>query len=139
MTMMKCNVHLSTWLYAGKLTKRDRDTLVNLYDLNPHHLLSTGSIKVRFDYPLGHPVEFESGPGPIAITDFITFVAKTYAQIYREEDETSKVPAGQAAPHLLNRNTTDGRYGIWGHSMGDLYLEGFELGKDGTWTLLMGS
>jgi hypothetical protein len=41
--------------------------------------------------------------------------------MYAEEDETSGGNPGHI-PGMLNRNTSEGKYGIWGHDIGDLLL-----------------
>lgn len=138
---MKCNIHLGTWLDqldGRKRPLRETKLLLDLGELDPNKLISQDAITVLFDYPLDRAVIFEC-PGPVTVKDLITFVARTYEHIYKEEDRSASAPAGQAAPGLLNRGTTDGRYGIWGHSLGDLFLEGFELGEDGVWDLHIGS
>ncbi len=47
---------------------------------------------------------------------------ETYARIYREEDET--MPAGPHSTYILNRNTTNGIHGIWGHTLEQLLVWG---------------
>ena len=130
---MRCNVHLASWLKDGRL----RSKFDHLDDVNLDDVLSQVKIKVRVDYPLNNPAVFELA-GPVTVKAFISFVAQTYQRIYREEQETSTVEAG-LVPGMLNRNHTDGRYGIWGHVLGDLYLEGANLGDDGVWDLRLGS
>lgn len=49
-------------------------------------------------------------------------IAATYQRIYQEEEERSDVSVDRAAPRLLNRNCTEGKYSIWGHDLEDLSL-----------------
>jgi hypothetical protein len=120
--IMRCNIHLASWLKAvnaGNLPMND--VMLTFGDLDLDQVISQGSIKVRFDYPLdgtGVVLEFA---GPVTIRKFVSHVAEAYERIYREEA------------------ATPGKYAIWGHDPGDLYLEGFAPGKDNVWTLYMGS
>lgn len=56
-------------------------------------------------------------------------ICDEYRRIYKEEDETtSNSPARICDENpdstLINRNRTSGKYGIWGHSIDDLVIEG---------------
>ena len=75
-------------------------------------LISTRkSIEVKFDYPLGSAPTFvlrrRAGAKGITRRVFAAFEQRTYRKIYANED----------------------RYGIWGHNIGDLVLEGAEERK----------
>jgi hypothetical protein len=131
---MRCNIHLNSWLKDGHL----RPSLDYLDGVELEDVLSQDGIRVRFDYPLAKPVVFDCA-GPVTVKSFISFVAKTYERIYDEERETATIAEGQASPMLANRNRTDGRYGIWGHVLNDLFLEGADFGDDGIWDLEIGS
>lgn len=59
-----------------------------------------------------------------------------YAEMYKEEDEDVGSATGYV-PGMLNRQKSNGRYGIWGHNIGDLQLHtmqkvdnGYVLGID---------
>jgi len=83
------------------------------------------SINVVFDYPLKEKFEFElespSGKG-FTRGELVTAIGNRYKKIYEEEEETSKVPV-ESLYNLMNRNDTDGKYGIGGHDLEDLSLE----------------
>lgn len=57
--------------------------------------------------------------------DLARAVAARYNAIYDEEAKTTAVEPGYI-PGMLNRNRTNGRYGIWGHDIGDLVLHTVE-------------
>ena len=57
--------------------------------------------------------------------DFYNAVRKGYKKIYKKEDNPGRV--------------FEGPYGIWGHDLCDLYLEGFTEKKPGYFILSVGS
>jgi len=90
--------------------------------LNGSDLISQRkSIEVTFDYPLGSAPTFvlkrRAGAKGITRRVFAAFVQRTYRKIYANEE----------------------RYGIWGHDIGDLALEGAQESKPGQFKLLVGS
>lgn len=52
-------------------------------------------------------------------------IMQRYKQMYEEEDQDMGGPTGNI-PGLMNRDTSTGRYGIWGHGIGDLCLHSLE-------------
>lgn len=99
---------------------------------------NASTIEVEFEYPLAKParVIFKAANG-FSRQTFFNEVRETYRHIYKQEALTTKI-APDMLPGLGNRNTTDGKYGIWGHVLDDLYLEGAQK-RDGVWHLGMGS
>lgn len=96
-------------------------------------------IRIEFRYPLreAHVFTF-TRPGGWTRKAFVDAVAGKYHEIYDEEDRTrtaSPKPKGM----LMNRSTTDGKYGIWGHDLTDLGLDGAYLDTEGVWHLVVGS
>jgi hypothetical protein len=53
--------------------------------------------------------------------EVVNKVVECYERIYREEDAALAAPA-RLIPGSLNRETTSGPYGIWGHVLSDLML-----------------
>jgi hypothetical protein len=99
------------------------------------------SIPIAFDYPLNgeHVFTFER-PGGWTRQAFYDAVRAKYREIYAEEERTRTLPAERLPGSMLvNRPKTDGKYGIWGHVIGDLVLEGAEMDTDGVWKLDIGS
>lgn len=66
-------------------------------------------------------------------------IADMHHQIYEEENESSTIPEGQASENLINRNRTNGKYGIWGHVLSDLVLEGLQIHEGNKVTVYVGS
>lgn len=58
-------------------------------------------------------------------------VQESYRHIYAAEEDTQSRDPGRV-PGLLNRERSDGAYGIWGDDLGDLMLEGADRQPDGT-------
>ena len=60
-----------------------------------------------------------------SLYELIDCIRSTYQQIYKEEDETSANIA--EIKGLYNRGVSNGKYGIWGHSIYDLVIEGIRV------------
>lgn len=82
-------------------------------------------IKIVFDYPLSHSVTFNffSNSGGFTRFEFFRAIYKGYDLIYGAENRE-----GSGSPH-----------GIWGHGMGDLFIEGVRETEPGVYALSMGS
>ncbi len=94
-----------------------------------------GIIQVLITYPLSKPTTLTiHRDSAIDVKTFITAVASMYRAIYADEARSTRVMEG-TVPGMLNRNKTDGKYGIWGHGIDDLFLEGAERKADGVWHL----
>lgn len=93
-------------------------------------------LRFTVDYPLTRErqVEVIHDDGSAWTQDqFVAAVRKAYAEIYAAEPDPGRI-AG-----MLNRATSEGPYGIWGHVLSDLVLEGAESKADGSWELIVGS
>lgn len=114
------------WISIDKASEQ----LVGLKDPD-NIVLPYRNAKLIIDYPLSRPVVMElknAGEG-FSTKKLISAIAETYHTIYREEDSTSRtktIPVEQREG-LLNRNETDGKYGIWGHDLSDLSLNEIEV------------
>lgn len=94
--------------------------------VDPDEVVIDKDVKVEFDYPLSQSFEFDL-PGPVTRMQLADFICATYQRIYEEENAATKpstVEERQQRGGLLNREQTNGPYGIWGHDIGDLWLEG---------------
>ena len=87
------------------------------------------------DYPLSTKCDFKIilpenkwRPGEYVFNteDIVDQVCKKYHEIYREESETLS-EIDKPNPHLINRGFSNGKWGIWGHDIGDLVLEEISL------------
>ena len=140
------DIHLVMWL-------KDRDEAIkDACDIEPlmrkaltsdDTIFAGKDISFVLNYPLTNPASFTiSRPLGWRAKDVISAIANAYAEVYNTEDKTVKehpvTPEGERG-FLMNRNKTDGEYGIWGHDMADLYLEGFTIDKDGKVEVWMGS
>lgn len=82
---------------------------------------------IIIDYPLNNPVEIEIQSNTskgFTRKQLAEKISEEYKRIYKEEDESTKI---QTTPiderkGIINRNQTDGKYGIWGHDIDDLDL-----------------
>ena len=87
-------------------------------------IINDNSIIIQIDYPLTHPASFTH----ISETDYFTrkqlieLIASDYKNIYETEEKTTKIKVGTVNPYMMNRNKTDGAFGIFGHDIGDLIL-----------------
>lgn len=117
--------------------------------INPDEIIFKNEIDVIFSYPLNDAYEFKlinNNHGGITRYDLLNFIKKTYNDIYKQEEETAsqqvwefndETYTGKVLPMelrlknclFMNRHKTDGTYGIWGHDLGDLYLEGLQYNE----------
>lgn len=109
--------------------------------INPDEILiKETSARLIIDYPLNNPAIIEiKNPNGFTRKDLILIISEKYKEIYQEEETTAKtktIPLEQRTG-LINRNQTDGKYGIWGHDISDLGLSGIELyqNKEGQITI----
>lgn len=109
------------------------------YLIDPDEVVTTESkINIKFEYPLTNPTTISfANPDGFTKFGFFACVYKGYKSIYDEEESTDEDPG--MIPGMMNRATSNGPYGIWGHVMGDLFLEGVEDKGDGNYELIIGS
>lgn len=90
-------------------------------------------ITLIIDYPLNNPASFvlKNSKNGFSKKELILEISKKYHEIYNIEENTSKtktIPVNQRNG-IINRNKTDGKYGIWGHDIGDLDLSSIQVYK----------
>lgn len=101
-------------------------------------------VQLIIDYPLDRPAEFVLSAVGTGFTkkQLVEEISKRYHRIYKEEETTAntKTTPMEDRKTLANRNTTDGKYGIWGHDITDLVLSSVEVHKSasGKITLTLG-
>lgn len=86
---------------------------------------------VYLTYPLSKTVEVKV-KNIRTIGSLLWKVAKAYQRIYKQEEASANVktiPADERVG-LINRNETDGNYGIWGHDLCDLWFESVGIYED---------
>ena len=105
----------------------DEKVMKNLVE--PNELITSATkIKIKFDYPLNKPTsfEFENEDG-FTKKDFFGRVYDGYKSIYETEEKDVGDPG--YIPGMYNRQKSEGPFGIWGHYMDDLFIEGVRLEK----------
>lgn len=96
-------------------------------------VISYSEVTLVIDYPLNKPATFvlkSSGKGFTKKQQALE-IGKKYHEIYHTEESSAKtktVPV-EKRQGLINRNETDGKYGIWGHDIGDLDLSSAQVYK----------
>ncbi|OXA86613.1 hypothetical protein [Flavobacterium hercynium] len=96
-------------------------------------IVPDSEITLLIDYPLNKPAEFvlkSAGKG-FTKKQLILEISKKYHEIYKEEESTAvtKTLPMEKRGSLINRNETDGKYGVWGHDIGDLDLSTIDVYK----------
>jgi hypothetical protein len=134
------NIHINSWLQRNNRWI-DEDLIQLKGNIEEMIVATTNRISIRFDYPLTHSVILQfNGKTPWRLSDLLDSIAEGYVKIYDEEDETRTLPAQAPLDSILvNRPKTDGKHGIWGHILNDLFIEGVCKGSDDVWTLEIGS
>ena len=106
--------------------KEPEKSLDNLIDKDEIVLKSNAAI-LLIDYPLNKPIEIEirsKDKDGFSRIELIRLISQEYHRIYNEEEASAKVKTVplEERDGLINRNETDGKYGILGHDIGDLDL-----------------
>lgn len=90
-------------------------------------------VTLWLDYPLDDEYSFKIYPEDVSKGftrgHLIREIKRTYDKLYAEEEETSSLPV-ENIPGMLNRATTDGNYGVWGHALDDLVLHTISYDHD---------
>lgn len=112
---------------------KDPNIVDNLID--PDKLITPSKdIKIRFDYPLSRPVVLSfSNPDGFTRKQLFEAIYAGYKHIYDLEDDPGYIEG------TFNRASSEGPYGIWGHYMDDLFIEGVLKKTDSYFALVMGS
>lgn len=86
-------------------------------------------LKVNIDYPLSKKASFwytwEKWFEP---SDLILAICDQYRNIYKEE--ALSLTECTSSPTIYNRGKSNGKWGIWGHVIEDLYLEKITIDTD---------
>jgi hypothetical protein len=94
-------------------------------------VLPYSNVKLIIDYPLNKPATFLLSTNKNGFTnrEIIHLISQKYHQIYTEEESTSTIktlPLNERKG-LINRNETEGKYGICCHDISDLDLSLIEI------------
>jgi len=96
-------------------------------------VITYSEVTLVIDYPLNKPAEFilkNSGKG-FTKKQLVLEISKKYHEIYEAEESSAKtktIPA-EKREGLINRNETNGKYGICCHDIGDLDLSSAQVYK----------
>jgi hypothetical protein len=87
-------------------------------------------------YPLHNPAKFTFYTHFQGMTraKLVALIRKYYKKVYAEEDK-SVGKKTDCIPGMFNRDTSNGKYGIWGHHIGDLVLVNAKVSKKNVITL----
>jgi hypothetical protein len=96
-------------------------------------VITYSEITLVIYYPLNKPAKFilKSSESGFTKKQLVKEISKKYHEIYESEESSAKtktIPV-EKREGLINRNETDGKYGIWGHDIGDLDLSSIEVYK----------
>ncbi len=113
---------------CGYLNDKETFNLADEDDIVIPHQTTT----IVLNYPLKKEFKFEfkaDHKDGFTRKHIIGSICQKYQDIYNEEEVSTKMEVLSMEDRvkkggLMNRNKTDGVYGIWGHDIGDLYLEG---------------
>lgn len=98
------------------------------------------TFQFKIDYPLSNPksvsITHDDGSGWTR-QQMVNAIRTEYIKVYVEEEAAVGNPGHITG--MLNRRTSSGPHGIWGHDIGDLVLEGITRLTDGSWELCVGS
>jgi len=123
MIHISCNTHASSFTKGG-----DRQEYDDVEKLAPAVGLD-GEYTFNYDYPLSRIASFKHILTPdMTGEDLLVLGREDYERIYKEEHEADCDPGH--APGMLNRQRSQGPYGIWGHDICDLYFEGIDINPD---------
>lgn len=126
-----CNVHLCSFSKGMEVSECDRlpsDTPLGL----------DGIFTFVYDYPLSKKATFDHPLiSSVSAIDILAIAKADYEFIYAAE-EADDGPT-ENIPGMLNRASSDGRYGIWGHCIEDLFFEGIKIDESNIVEFVIGS
>lgn len=115
----------------------DQSYSVEIQDNLPNDMvLSPKKYQLNITYPLRTPYEHAFSVSNKGMTriQLVSLIVKCYRKIYQEEDSAVGKKT-QNIPGMLNRDTSNGPYGIWGHNIEDLMLCSATISPNGTITV----
>jgi hypothetical protein len=104
-------------------------------------VISSTKIHLLISYPLRNSAIFEVSNSNEGFTrrKLIEEICKKYKEIYIKEESSSSIKTllSSERGELLNRNETQGFYGIWGHDLEDLVLNGMDVYENESGQILL--
>ncbi len=89
-------------------------------------------LTIIIDYPVTSSYKFNLvSKSGFTRAQLIHEISKHYYQLYDEEEKTATIKTIPLKERkIYNRNRTNGKYGIWGHDIGDLVLDEIHVYKN---------
>ena len=147
MTMNKQKDPYGNFIYYLDIEDHGTPLIINYADenslnriINPDEvIIPDEKITIKFSYPLSVEIVREyKQKGGFSRKDLFRHIYEAYKNIYDEEEQQVGDPG--TYENLYNRKKSEGPYGIWGHQLGDLYLESINYNpKTKTVNLAIGS
>ena len=124
---------IATHIESGEKYSYKNDGKINYEDIV---LPPNQQFVLKIDYPLTKSAIFEFNSGLKGITrhQLSEKIRKLYKKVYKDEDKS----VGHKTSYIkgmFNRGFSDGKYGIWGHYIGDLVLVDADVSKKNVITL----
>jgi hypothetical protein len=95
-------------------------------------VISENKVSVIIDYPLTNFYQFnlKSDKG-FTREMLLTEISRHFYKLYAEEEKSATIKTLPMEKRTMyNRNQTNGKYGIWGHDIGDLVLSSIKVFKE---------
>ena len=114
-------------------------TLENFnFIINPNEVVITSNSPptLEIDYPLTNLYQKKLDSSKYTRVELAKIICLTYQKIYKEEKESTQLPVESIASRtngssrLINRARTNGKYGIYGHSLDNLLLHTIKYNKE---------
>ena len=102
--------------------KNSESDSIRLIDSNLK-VINAREATVIIDYPVRKPVNFKiTSDSGFTKSDLLRKIGQIYRQLYKDEEASStiKTVPMDKRKGVVNRNATNGKYGIWGHDIDDL-------------------
>jgi hypothetical protein len=113
--------------FPSNLRLDDPKRALSLIDLRDEIVIPFTRATLVIDFPLTHPAQIGITSGlPQGFTrgELVQLICEEYAAVYAAEEGTATNAEVSVEDRgtRLERNRTDGAYGIWGHQLDDLVL-----------------
>lgn len=122
------DVSIAKWEKGNSLypdwMKEEKECVKEIEKNKPDDIvLTSGDYILQIDYPLSNPFfkKFVVKDSGMTREELVILVVKSYKKIYKEEDKSVGHKTGNISG-MLNRESSEGKYGIWRHNIGDLVL-----------------
>lgn len=125
MKTLDCNNHAKSFTREGAVDPEEYEEKISDDAVD----VKEGNYTFLYTYPLSVTAKFEHQLTPATSWIDILLLAKAdYERIYKEEEGDVGNPGH--IPGMLNRASSDGPYGIWGHDFSDLFFERVEVNEE---------